>query len=377
MLYLFRNVFSGVPLGVGLLLLSVVLSGCSDSEPSKQARSDNKPRPVIAAQIHYIPERVEVEAVGTSRALHSVNIRPRVAGQVDSVQIQPGQKVNQGAELFTLDSRDEELALRNAELELADAERLLERYRQTKDSGAVTQSALDDADSAVARARVAVDRAKVNLAYQKVLAPFTGYVGFTDIDPGAWVDTSTTLTTLDDRSRLLVTFSLPELLLGQIDVGQKIALSTWREKDTIAEGDVVEIDSRVDDSERMFRVRAHVDNTNDALRPGMSFRIALQLLGNEYAVVPEVSLQWGARGSYVWAVVDGIAERRVATIVQRLAGKVLVDVDLPEGALVVLEGIQMVRQGMAVRVDQIVNADGNPVREGSGPAADITEVNGD
>ncbi|UTF61418.1 efflux RND transporter periplasmic adaptor subunit [Gilvimarinus sp. DA14] len=377
MLNLFRKIVSGVPRVCGLLVLcALALLGCSESEPARQARAETQARPVIAARISYAPERVEVEAVGTSRALRSVSIRPRVAGQIESVHIQPGQKVTKGDVLFSLDSRDEALALRNAQLELADAERLLQRYRQTKDSGAVTQSALDDADSAVARARIAVDRSQVNLAYQQVLAPFTGYVGFTDIDPGAWVDTSTALTTLDDRSQLLVTFSLPELLLGQIDVGQEIELSTWRQKDAIAAGEVVEIDSRVDDSERMFRVRAHVDNSDDTLRPGMSFRIALSLLGNEYALVPEVSLQWGARGSYVWAVVDGVAQRRVATIVQRLAGKVLVDVNLPEGALVVLEGIQMLREGMPVRVDQVVNADGVPVANAAS-AADSAEVSGD
>lgn len=344
------------------LVFAAVLVGCSKPEPVSERRGGIQSRPVIAAEISYSPEQVNVEAVGTSRALRSVSIRPRVAGQVESVKVEPGQKVSEGEVLFSLDSRDEALALRNAEVELEDAERLLRRYRQTGDSGAVTQSALDDAESAVARARIAVDRARVNLDYQQVKAPFTGYVGLTDIDPGAWVDTSTTLTTLDDRSTLLVTFPLPELLLGQIAIGETIELSAWRKQALVAEGRVVEIDSRVDASERTFLVRAHVDNSEDKLRPGMSFRIALTLTGNDFALIPELSLQWGPRGSFVWAVIDGVAERRVATIVQRRAGQVLVDLDLPEGALVVLEGIQMVREGMPVSVAQVVNVAGMPVR---------------
>lgn len=353
-------------------LCALLVSACGQDSTQQDGRGGIQPKPVIAARIAYSPEQVNVEAVGTSRAVSSVAIRPRVSGQVVAVKVQPGQTVAAGDVLFELDARNETLALRNAEVELADAERLLKRYRQTKDSGAVTLSAMDDAESAVARAQIAVDRAKVELEYRSVLAPFAGIVGLTDIDPGAWVNTDTILTTLDDRSRLLVTFVLPELLLGEIGVGQSIQLSTWRkEAATTAAGEVVEIDSRVDASERTFKVRAHVPNPDDRLRPGMSFRISLQLTGNEYALVPELALQWGPRGSFVWAVIDGLAERRVATIVQRRAGKVLVDTELPEGALVVLEGIQMVREGLPVSVASVVDVEGVPV------AMNADEVSGE
>ncbi|WP_339898887.1 efflux RND transporter periplasmic adaptor subunit [uncultured Gilvimarinus sp.] len=339
-----------------LLLVVVTLggiAGCSDDAKLQPGQGGAKARPVIAAKVAVSAEQVNVEAVGTSRALQSVAIRSRAAGQVTEVNISPGQPVAKGEVLLRLDERDEALALRNAEVELADAERLLARYRQTKGSGAVTESALDDAESTVARAQIAVDRARVDLEYQKVVAPFAGYVGLSDIDPGAWVDTDTVITTIDDRSILLVTFELPELLLGQVQPGQEIALSTWRTDSVVAKGKVVTIDSRVDESERTFKVRAHVNNSADRLRPGMSFRIGLTLTGNEYFLVPEVSLQWGARGSFVWTIKDGVAQRELATIVQRRAGRVLVSGSLQEGSLVVLEGIQMVREGQPVTVAEV------------------------
>ncbi|WP_052480953.1 efflux RND transporter periplasmic adaptor subunit [Gilvimarinus agarilyticus] len=339
-----------------LLLAAVFLGslvGCSDDATLQPGAGGAKARPVIAAKVAVSPEQVNVEAVGTSRALHSVAIRSRAAGQVTEVNISPGQSVAEGQVLLRLDDRDEALALRKAEVELADAERLLTRYRQTKGSGAVTESALDDAESMVARAQIAVDRARVNLEYQNVVAPFAGHVGLSDIDPGAWVDTDTVITTIDDRSLLLVTFELPELLLGQIQPEQEIELSTWRTDSVVAQGKVVAIDSRVDESERTFKVRAHVNNSADRLRPGMSFRIGLTLTGNDYYLVPEVSLQWGARGSFVWTIKDGIARRELATIVQRRAGQVLVSGALQKDSLVVLEGIQMVREGQPVKVAEV------------------------
>lgn len=360
---------------VGALILS--LAACQKSEPTADTE---KPRsqPVIAAKVVYSPERLEVEAVGTSRALRSVSVRPRDSGQVQTVNIEPGQWVEAGDVLLELDSRNQALALRNAQLELEDARRLYTRFKKTTDSGAVTESALDDAESAVARAEIAVDRAKVDLEYQKILAPFSGYVGFTDIDPGAWVDTSTVVTTMDDRSSLLVSFNLPELLLGQVTAGEEIELSTWRKDVLTARGEIIEIDSRVNSTERTFKVRAKVENPDDRLRPGMSFRIRLRLEGNSFALVPEISLQWGARGSYVWAVVDGRAQRTVATIVQRRAGQVLVDTPLEEGALVVLEGIQKVREGQPVEISEVVTLSTEFRASNDTPDSSVTdEVSGE
>lgn len=337
---------------LALVLLSALL-GCSDKAALTPGAGGVKTRPVIAAQVAVSPEQINIETVANSRALHSVALRSRAAGYVAQINVKPGEKVERGQLLLQLDDRDELLALRKAAVELADAERLLARYRQSQQSGAVTQAALDDAESAAARAQIAVERARLNVEYQKVLAPFSGYVGLSDIDPGAWLDNNTVIATLDDRSVLLVTFVLPELLLGQVEIGQALELSTWRKDLLAAKAEVITIDSRVDEQERTFKLRAQVDNSADVLRPGMSFRIALSLIGNDYALVPEVSLQWGAQGSFVWTVVDGRAERRLASIVQRRAGQVLLDGDLQEGTLVVLEGIQMMREGQPVEVTQV------------------------
>ena len=271
------------------------------------------------------------------------------AGEVVAVNFSAGDKVSAGQTLLQLEADDEKLAVELARIELADAERLLDRYRRTESSGAVTVSALDDAKSAVDRAHIVLQRAQVALKYRTLKAPFAGYMGLTTIDPGARIGEDTAVASLDDRSVLIVSFSVPEILLGQLPVESKIALSTWSNRGTQAVGTVVEVDSRIDPQTRTFLVRAHVDNSADELRPGMSFRILLTLEGGRYPVVPEVSLQWGGDGAYVWTIQNGKAKRVDATIVQRSEGMILIDADLPEGTLVVAEGVQSMREGLPVR----------------------------
>jgi RND family efflux transporter MFP subunit len=343
---IFTRVLPDVMVSSAICGLLVFLTGCSENNSGSSSAGDSKP--VITAGAVWEHEMTRVESVGTSRARHTVTLFPAVAGEVVAVNIRANQYIEAGEVLLQLDDRDEKLAVELARVELADAQRQLDRYRRTKDSGAVTVSTLDDAKSAVDRARIALNRAEVALDHRSIEAPFSGHVGLTSLDSGARVDPATEITTLDDRSVLLVTFELPEIVLGQLQEEQMIVLTTWMDNNNEIPGRVVDIDSQVDARSRTFTVRAHVDNTGDRLRPGMSFRVVLTLKGGRYPVVPESALQWGGDGAYVWAVREGQATRVAATIVQRRDGKILLDAKLPEGIPVVVEGVQRMREGQTV-----------------------------
>lgn len=249
--------------------------------------------PVLIADVRLERERVEIRAVGESRALRAVTLYPATSGEVTVVLFRPGQRVERGAPLLRLDSRDQRLAVELAEVNVADAELLLSRYQRTEGSGAVSPTTIDGARTALATARLELARAEVALEDRTLRAPFPGVVGLSEIDPGDRIDTDTEVTTLDDRRRLLVRFEVPEQFLGRLGVGQPLAVATWSDPDRPLEARVEALDSRVDPATRTFTVRAEVDNTDDRLLPGMSFRVALDLPGREYPVVPEIALQWG------------------------------------------------------------------------------------
>ncbi|HEY7886095.1 MAG TPA: efflux RND transporter periplasmic adaptor subunit [Cellvibrionaceae bacterium] len=344
-----------------LVVVSLLaLSGCAESDDNAGSGPDERPpQMVVTEPTVYDTERSFVEAVGTSRALQSVSLRPAVTGEVSEVLFATGDWVERDEVLLRLDDRDERLAVQLAEVELAEAERRVDRFQRSIDSGGVTRSDLDDAKSAVQRAQIALQRAQVDLDYHTIRAPFAGHVGMTNIDPGSWIGPETEITTLDDRSTLLVRFSLPEMLLGKLPAGETVQLSTWGDQFAIAEGTVVDVDSRVDEARRTFQLRAHVPNLNDLLRPGMSFRIRLTLEGNRYPQVPEVSLQWGGEGAFVWIIEDGKTKRLPVNLVQRQDEGVLVEGDLPEGTPVVTEGVHVVREGMRIRVLSLADESSN------------------
>ena len=330
---------------------ALLVSACSDEQAPARSFAPQTVS-VIAESLQFESAQTRVEAVGTSRAVLSAELYPAASGEVVAVNFEPGQIVRKGDVLVQLDSREEKLAVGLAEIKLADATRLYERYSQSADSGAVLPTTLDTARAAMETARLELERAKVALDDRAIEAVFDGHVGTTDVDPGDRVSPTTMITTLDDRSSLLVSFEVPEAFIGELTVGEKIRLETWSAAMPAVTGEVVDIGSRIDPRNRTFVARARVENPDDMLRPGMSFRVSADVEGERFAVVPETAVLWGADGAYVWSIVDGKAQRTPVKVVQRREGRVLIDGDLGANGMVVVEGTQRMRNGIDVKLDE-------------------------
>ena len=328
----------------------MVIAGCSEApEPAERGQRPAAAEVrVLAEVLKFERQRTRIEAVGTSRARLSAELYAPASGEVVSVNFEPGQPVKAGDVLVELDSREEKLAVRVAELHLEDAARLFDRYKRSEGSGAVLPTALDAARTAAETARVELARARIALDDRTIEAVFDGFVGSTDIDPGDRVTTNTMITTLDDRSTLFVSLDIPEAFIGELTVGDQVQLETWNGAAPQVVGEIVDIGSRIDPQNRTFVARAKVNNDADTLRPGMSFRARIDVQGELFAVVSETGVHWGADGAYVWSIVNGSATKIPVRIVQRREGRALIDGELSDGDLIVVEGTQRMRDGLAV-----------------------------
>ncbi len=343
-----------------VLCTGLVVACAPQPETQQSTPKAEREFTVVLEPVVTQPQSTRVEAVGTSEAVKSITIFPESAGEVTSVNFKPGQLVQAGDVLLTLESRDEALAVELAAVRLAEAKRLHKRYVESAATGATLPTTLDAAKATLDAARIALDRAKIALDDRAVIAPFTGHVGITTVEVGDRIQPATMITSLDDRSRLLVSFDVPEMMVGQLNIGDDMQIATWSAGETQAVGEVFEIDSRINPNTRTFVTRAIVVNDEDRLRPGMSFRVTLDVIGNSYPILPEIALQWGANGSYIWTAKDGIAQRVPVDIVQRQQGKVLVKSDLQAGDLVVVEGLQRLRPGIPVKADRNIASKQTP-----------------
>lgn len=334
------------------LLLLGALNGCSDGQPKADStRSTVRTVPVVTTPAERQALKETVTAVGTARAQHSVTLFPESAGIVTGVYFEADQWVDEGSVLLELDDRDERLAVSLAQVNLNDAERQVKRLLSVnRQSGNIAQSQIDTAQAQVDAAAIALEKALVALDRRRVKAPFSGRVGITDIDPGDRVDTSTKVTTLDNRQTLLVDFSVPEAFTRQVIEGTLVSASRWQKDAQTYQGTVVAVDSRIDPQSRAFIARAAFNNDSDSLRPGMAFQISIDVSRGTFLAVNNVSVQWGADGAYLWIIEQDRATRREVALIKRQGEKLLIEADITDGANVVTEGVQSMREGIAVTI---------------------------
>ena len=329
------------------------LVACSDETETqstvKKGSWGTRELPVTTAQIERAQLVDSIKSVGTARAQKSVTLFPESAGVVTYAKLAPDVPVAAGEVLLKLDDRDQALALRQSTVELEEAKRTLQRYISLNATEAnIPQSTIDTAQSNVDLAEIRLSQAAVELSRREVTAPFSGRIGITDVEIGDRVDTSTVVTTLDDRSVLLVDFTVPESFIGKIVTDLQVNARQWESPDDSATGIIVAVDSRVDPSTRAFRARAAIDNRSDNLRPGMAFEIDASISKGKYLSVPELAVQWGADGPYVWSASGDRAQRSPVEMVRRVDGRMLIRGDVLEGQRGILEGIQSVRPGMKI-----------------------------
>ena len=331
------------------LSLTALLALCGPVK-AQTAAPDASTVPVTVAPSTHANDTVHLDMIGSGSARHSVVIFPAVAGEVAEVAFRTGQAVRAGQVLLRLVDRQQRLAADLAAAQVDAANALADRYEATRGSGAVPESVLDEARAVLRGAKIELAQAQVAVADRVVYAPFSGIVGLSDIERGDRVTTDSALTTLDDRRVLLIDFELPEPYLARVALGHTISAVNPAYPARSFAGKVSEIDSRIDPLSRNVRVRAVVSNTADLLRPGMSFTVRLTMPGKTFVSVPELALQWGREGSFVWAVREGKSVQVAVRPVRRAAGRVLLDGALTNGETVVVEGVLRLREGRNVRV---------------------------
>lgn len=324
----------------------LALAACSTEDRTRSDRATT----VVAQQAEFLEEQRVVEAIGTARAIRSAELYPQVSGRVTAVRFAAGAFVRKGQILVRLDDRAEQLALDLAEVRVEEADQLLARYRRIEDTGALSESQIEAGETALAAAKIERDQASVALAQRSIRAPFSGHISFSEIDPGDSVSPQTLIAQLDQRSRLYVDFAAPEGVFNRLGTGDVVDVSAFSDPERVIKASVEAVDSAIEQEQRSYQVRTIIDNSNDKLRPGMSFSVRFVDSGVQRPAVPEAAVVWDGDGSAVFTVKNGEAERMPVTISSRREGVVLLDAPIDSGTLVIIEGVQKVRTGQKVEI---------------------------
>jgi membrane fusion protein (multidrug efflux system) len=306
---------------------------------------------VIVHEAKRIAFPLTVEALGTTLANESVEIRPRIAKTIATIQFTEGQYVEKGAVLVTLDDAELRASVAAARANLVESESQYRRGEELRQSDLVPESELDRLRASRDAHRASLDAAEARLADTVVRAPFAGRVGLRRVSLGSLVSPASVITTLDDTNPMKVDFDVPETALGHLAAGLSIVARSAAWPDSAFRGRVDAVDTRVDPVSRTVTVRGILPNPRGRLKPGMFLTVTLLRRDVTAVVVPEQSIVPIQSKQYVLVVAkDGTVERREIQAGRRRPGQVEIRSGLAPGEVVVSEGTQKARHGEKVRV---------------------------
>lgn len=289
-------------------------------------------------------------AIGSARALSTVSVTPYSSGYMNELLVKAGDAIKAGDPIAILDNETETIAVSKAQIALKDAETTRQRIARLRSTNTATVVQEVEADLALSNAKLALDDAQLALSRRTVRAPITGIVGILPVNAGNYVTAQTSIARIDDRSKVLIDIWVPERFAPQIKVGQPLTAESTAFPGVTDKGEINAVDNMLDEASRTLHVRAEINNEQDRLRAGMSFSVTVLFPGNSYPSVDPLAIQWGADGSYVWRVEEGVAKKVSARIVQRNSTNILIDGAVKEGDMIVTQGVQTVRDDAPVRL---------------------------
>jgi membrane fusion protein, multidrug efflux system len=317
--------------GVWIALLVLLTLGIVGYRMHASSLSDAKSKETAptAISVGVIPVQKRdvpfyVTGLGSVTAFNTVTVHSRIDGEIMKIYFTEGQFVKAGDILAEIDPRPYQVALDQAEGQLAkdtasqnDAKVDLSRYQQLWKEGVVARQQVDTQQATVGQfdGSIQSDKAQINneklqLTYSRITSPITGRVGLRLVDVGNIVHAADTngILVITQVQPISVIFTLPEDSLPQVVAEMKkrqLAVEAYsRDNNTkLAEGKLETIDNEIDQTTGTVKLKSQFDNRDESLWPNQFVNARLFLsVRKDAVVIPTAAIQNGAQGSFVYVI---------------------------------------------------------------------------
>ncbi|WP_319407857.1 efflux RND transporter periplasmic adaptor subunit [uncultured Desulfosarcina sp.] len=359
--------------------------GCQNQK--QEAPAPRTPE-VATTTVQPQPIMLTFELPGRISAYRVAEIRPQVSGLIQKRRFVEGADVKAGDMLYQIDPASFQAALNNADAALGRSEANLpaiqsrtDRYLELLADKAVSQQDYDDAAAALKQAeadvrywKAAVETARINLAYTRITAPISGRIGRSNVTEGAIVTAyqPVALATIQQLDPIYVDVpqSTTDLLrlkrrledgrLNQASKNQQAVTLVMEEGPAYPlQGSLQFRDVTVDPTTGSVILRAVFPNPQGILLPGMFVRAVMKEGVNEAAIlIPQQAVSRDPKGNPTALIVDAAdtVQQRMLVLDRAIGDQWLVTSGLGRGDRVIVEGIQKVRPGAAVKVVALESA---------------------
>src|SRR5450631_1987815 len=359
--------FAGV---LGIAALAAFVTRSSWMGGGANAQGPQRPRviSVALAKAERKPVPVDVDSIGTVTPISSVALKSRVETTIVSVHFEDGAKVREGDLLFSLDARQIDAQIEQAEgmlakdqAQLEGAQRDLRRFSDLIGKGATTQVNVDNAKTqadiligTIKADQSALDNLKVQKSFTIIRAPFSGRISAANVKIGNFVRPADTapLAVINQMAPVYVTFAIPQRVLGELReamaAGSSRVIATIPGHQRAEDGKVAMVENSVDSTTGMITVRGIMNNANETLWPGILVNTKLIIRTEDAVTVPSAAVQRSQSGNYVFVVQEGKAHVQPVKVSRTFQGNSVVTEGLTGGEDVIVDGQLLLSEGTPV-----------------------------
>jgi len=317
------------------------------------------PDTVTTAIAHAEHWQEELPAIGSIGAVQGVTVTTEIGGMIKEIAFESGRVVAAGDLLVRLDTSSEEAQLRSLESQADLAAINLERTRKLRADNTIAQSELDTAEFALKQNQANADNLRAVIAKKTLRAPFAGRLGIRQVNLGQYLDSGKPVVSLQSLTPVYANFSLPQQELARLKTGLPVRVTTDAYPGRDFAGTLTAINPDLDESTRSVTLQATLDNPDQALRPGMFARMAVQLpTQDDVLVIPQTAVLSAPYGDTVYVVEPGtnaaaglVVRLQIIRTGQSRGDFVTVEAGLKPGQKVVSTGVFKMHNGGHVLED--------------------------
>jgi membrane fusion protein, multidrug efflux system len=359
--------------------LALLLAACGNK---KQAQQGPPPAPAVTVQKVQATQAVYYdEYPGTLVAQNQTEIRPQVSGYITAIYFKDGAKVVKGQKLYSIDQQlynanyQQSLAnLAVQETNMMKAQKDADRYHELDKSDAIAKQQVDYADAALEAAKKQVDAAKANVnavrsnvSFSTIVAPFTGTIGISQVRTGTSVVAGQSiLNTISSDNPMAVDFAISQSEVYRFTQYQQNGMKKGDSTFSLAfgtdvyplHGSISIVDRAVDPQTGTLKTRLIFPNDKNLLKAGMSATVRiLNNASTSSVIIPYKAITEQLGEFFVYALGDSnkVSQRKVLPGKQ-IGQDIIIKDGLKEGETIVVQGVQNLREGLAVKPQPITDS---------------------
>lgn len=298
------------------------------------------------------------EYVAQIQSLQNIEIRAKVDGYVESINVDEGQHVSAGQLLFTIRPKEYEAELAKAKAEAKTAELEMQNVKVLADKNIVSQTELAMAVAKLDQAKAEQAIAELHLSYTEVKAPFDGIIDRIHFKVGSLIDEGSLLTSLSNNKEVYAYFNVSESeyldykAQNADNLKNNVSLILANGDEHKYKGTIETIEGEFDPEVGNIAFRAKFPNPELLLKHGETGKVRLTMDIKHALIIPMKSTYEIQDKSYVYVVdQNNIAHAKEISIKQKLSNLYVIDKGLDEKDRILIDGLQSVKDDDTIHVE--------------------------